>query len=398
MWTPKPRNLVAAILIAIAVLVIGLAIAQDQETLRVRTPLGASDARFPEYLARLLGHPLTSGDAYWVHTNGDHAFPAMLAAIGKARHRVSFETYSYDTGRIASQFTDAFEAAARRGVEVRLVLDAIGAKAIDPGDLERLENAGCTIGWFNEVSGYSIEELNYRTHRKALVIDGDVAFVGGMGIADHWAFDTDGKKRWRDTQIEVRGPAAINIEAAFSENWIETGGVVEPDLLAHDNEAAGTARSIVVWSSPEGGANAMKLLYLLAIASARQSLDIASPYLITDESTQWSLSEARRRGVRIRMIVEGDVTDAKPVKFAGRAAYERMLEQGIEIYEYQPAMMHAKVMVIDDVLNIVGSANLDNRSLELSDELNAAVFDTSFATRLLGDFEQDIKDLSLIHI
>ena len=392
MWTPKPRNLVAAILIAIAVLVIGLAIAQDQETLRVRTPLGASDARFPEYLARLLGHPLTSGDAYWVHTNGDHAFPAMLAAIGKARHRVSFETYMYDTGRIASQFTDAFEAAARRGVEVRLVLDAIGAKAIDPGDLERLENAGCTIGWFNQVSGYSIEELNYRTHRKALVIDGDVAFVGGMGIADHWAFDTDGEKRWRDTQIEVRGPAAINIEAAFSENWIETGGVVEPDLLAHDNEAAGTARSIVVWSSPEGGANAMKLLYLLAIASARQSLDIASPYLITDESTRWSLSEARRRGVRIRMIVEGDVTDAKPVKFAGRAAYERMLEQGIEIYEYQPAMMHAKVMVIDGVLNIVGSANLDNRSLELSDELNAAVFDTSFATRLLGDFEQDIND------
>lgn len=131
-------------------------------------------------------------------------------------------------------------------MEVRLVLDAIGAKAIDPGDLERLENAGCTIGWFNEVSGYSIEELNYRTHRKALVIDGDVAFVGGMGIADHWAFDTDGKKRWRDTQIEVRGPAAINIEAAFSDNWIETGGVVEPDLLAHDNEAARTARSIVV--------------------------------------------------------------------------------------------------------------------------------------------------------
>lgn len=176
------------------------------------------------------------------------------------------------------------------------------------------------------------------------------------------------------------------------DNWIETGGVVEPDLLAHDNQAAGTARSIVVWSSPEEGANAMKLLYLLAIASARQSLDIASPHLITDESTQWSLSEARRRGVRIRMIVEGDVTDAKPVKFAGRAAYERMLEQGIEIYEYQPAMMHAKVMVIDGVLNIVGSANLDNRSLELSDELNAAVFDTSFATRLLGDFEQDIKD------
>ena len=217
-----------------------------------------------------------------------------------------------------------------------------------------------------------------------------MAFVGGIGIADQWALDTEEEKMWRDTQIEVRGPAAVYIEGSFNENWIESGEVVAPDLLPHDDEPTGPARSIVVWSGPEGGASAMKLLYLLAIASARTTLDIESPYFVMDESTQWSLEDARRRGVRVRMVVEGDITDAKPVKFASRASYEHLLERGIELHEYQPAMMHAKVMVVDGVLSIFGSANFDNRSLELNDELNLAVFDQALAARLTADFERDI--------
>jgi cardiolipin synthase len=388
---PKPRNLVAAIALAVLVVAAGLVIAQDQETLRVRSPLGAADARFPDYLARLLGHPLTNGDAYVVHTNGDAAYPAMLAAVDGAKHRVSFETYIFDEGEVAQRFTQALADAARRGVDVRLVLDSVGAKTIEAGHLQMLEDAGCRIGWFNRVGSFGIEEVNYRTHRKALVIDGDVAFVGGIGVADQWAYDIGGLSRWRDTQIEVHGPAAINVEAAFNENWIETGGVVEPDLLPHDDEPAGKAESIVVWSSPEGGTNAMKLMYLLALAAARESLDIQSPYLILDETTRWSIQDARQRGVRVRMLVEGEITDAKPVKFAGRANYEWLLAQGVEVYEYQPAMMHAKALVVDGLLSIFGSANFDNRSLELNDELNVAVFDRTLASRLREDFERDLK-------
>jgi cardiolipin synthase len=387
---PKVRHLLIAILVVALFIAAGLALAQDQETLRVRTSLAATDAAFPDYLARLVGHRLTAGDRYIVHTNGDHAFPAMLEAVGRAQHRVSFESYIYESGEVGGKFTAALEAAARRGVDVRIVLDSVGAKNAEPEHIERLQKAGCKIGWFNAVAGYSLEEANYRTHRKALVIDGDIGFVGGMSPADQWVKEIDGQQPWRDTQIEVRGPAALDIEAAFNENWIETGGVVEPDVLPHATETGGTAASIVVWSSPEGGANALKLLYLLAIASARTSIDIQSPYLVTDESTDWSLSEARRRGVRVRMLVEGDVTDAKPVKFASRAAYERMLAQGMEIYEYQPAMMHAKAMMVDGVLSIVGSANFDNRSLELNDELNVAVFDAAFAARLTSDFQTDM--------
>jgi cardiolipin synthase len=390
MGLPKPRNLIIGVVIALLVIAGGLLLAQDQETLRVRTELPASDPRFPDYLARLLGAPVTDGDSYIVHTDGTAAFPAMLAAIEQAKHRISFETYVYQTSAIGGRFTAALEAAARRGVVVRMVLDSIGASKTSDEEVERLRSAGVEVAWFNTVSGMNFEELNYRTHRKSLVIDGDVAFVGGIGIADQWAIDTEKEKMWRDTQVEVRGPAAVYIEGSFNENWIESGEVVAPDLLPHDDEPAGSARSIVVWSGPEGGASAMKLLYLLAIASARSTLDIETPYFVMDESTQWSLEDARRRGVRVRMVVEGDITDAKPVKFASRASYERLLEQGVQLHEYQPAMMHAKVMVVDGVLSVFGSANFDNRSLELNDELNLAAFDKALAARLTADFERDI--------
>lgn len=380
----------AAILIALGLLAVGLMIAQDQETLMVRSPLGAAEAGYPEYLARLLGHRMSSGDAIVVHTNGNKAFPAMLSAIATARHRISFETYIFDRGTIPDRFGDALAGAAARGVKVRVILDAIGAKPVDPALVERLEEAGVLVGWFNPVASYSLEEANYRTHRKALVIDGDTAFVGGIGIADQWNEAVDGQPMWRDTHLELRGEVALDVEAAFNENWIETGGLVEPDLLPHDQPRTGDARSVVVWSSPEGGANALKLLYLLAIGAARQSLDIQTPYFITDESTEWSLLDARRRGVRIRLLVEGDITDAKPVKFASRAIYERLMQAGIEVHEYQPAMMHTKVIVVDGMLSIAGSANFDNRSLELNDELNVAVFSRELATRLRADFESDL--------
>jgi cardiolipin synthase A/B len=387
---PKPRNLIIGIVIGLIVVGMGLVIAQDQETLRVRTSLAATDAAFPGYLAKLSGHPLTSGDSYTVLTNGDAAFPAMLAAISAAKYRVAFEGYIYNSeSDVARQFTDAFETAARRGVEVRLVFDSFGAK-VAKEDIARLERAGCRLGWFNPVRSRSIEEVNYRTHRKALIVDGEVAFVGGIGIDDQWARDTDKERMWRDTHVKVAGPAATDIEAAFNENWIETGGIVEPDVVPHDPHPRGPASSIVVWSSPEGGTNSLKLSYLLSLAAARTSIDIQSPYLLTDGTTEWSLADARKRGVHVRMLVEGNITDAKPVKYASRAQYERLLELGVEIYEYEPAMMHVKAVIVDGGLSIVGSANFDNRSFELNDELNVVVFDRTVAARLHEDFERDL--------
>ena len=386
----KHHRIMAGILIAVILIGGGLLLAQDKETLEIRSPLSADDSRFPEYLARLSGHELTVGDGYVVHTNGDDAFPAMLAAIDSAKQRVSFESYIYESGDVGTRFTQAFEAAARRGVRVRIVLDALGSKKFDSTIGDRLKSAGVSIGWVNPLLGASIENANYRTHRKALVVDGLVAFVGGMGIADQWLHAQDGTPPWRDTQIELRGPVVSDVEAAFNQNWILTGGIVEPEIRVTGPAPAGRGESIVVWSARQGGENELKLVYLLAIAAARQQIDVESPYLITDESSKWAIREARQRGVHVRLLVEGDHTDAKPVKYASRADYEGLLEQGVEIAEYQPTMMHAKAMMVDDVLSIVGSANFDNRSLEMNDELNVVAFDRGLAARLRADFDRDL--------
>lgn len=389
-WKPFRRALKILIGAAIVMTVL-LLFAQDQQMLRIRSGVSAEDPRHPPYLAALVGSALTRGNQYKVLTNGDEIFPAQLAAIRGAKGRISFETYVYKDGQVAEDFTRALEEAANRGVKVQMVLDAVGASGISEKHLQRLKTAGCLVAQFNAPTWYSLEELNYRTHRKILVVDGEVGFTGGVGVSDQWLGNAQDKEHWRDTQIEVRGPIARLLEAAFYENFLEVADEVAPELpddLPREQEEGG---SFLVRSSPTGGSNDLKRLYLLALASARRTIDITTPYFVTDESTLWSLEDARRRGVRIRLLVEGEITDAMPVKYAGRDTYDRLLSLGVEIYEYQPTMMHAKTIVIDGIWSMFGSANFDNRSLELNDELNIAVTSRSLAHRLLQDLERDLQ-------
>ncbi len=380
------------ILFVAAIVIAGLLlIAQDQETLKIRSAVAAEDPRHPTYIASLIGVALTRGNQYEVLTNGDQFFPAMLDAIRNAKRRISFETYVYKKGTMADQFTTAFEDAARRGVQVNLIVDSVGGEA-DRDHKERLSRAGCQLAMFNSPHWYQLEEFNYRTHRKILVVDGEVGFTGGAGVSDYWTGNAQDKEHWRETQFRMRGPIVTLLEAAFYENWVEAAGTaVTPQLdelpASLDTEGA----SLLVRSSPTGGSNDLKRLYLLAIASARKSIDITTPYFITDESSDWAFEDAVRRGVKVRILVESDVTDAMPVKYAGRNLYDRLLSMGVEIYEYEPTMMHAKTMVIDGVWSMFGSANFDNRSLELNDELNVAVTSRQLAERLLVDFERDLR-------
>lgn len=385
------RRALYILIVAGVVIAVLLLLAQDQQTLKIHSARGAEDPDHAAYLAALVGGDVRAGNTYEVLTNGDQFFPAMLEAIAGAKRRVTFETYIYDTGEMASQFTAALEAAARRGVRVQLVVDAVGASSMDDEHLRRLEQAGCRIAQFNAPTWYSLEELNYRTHRKLLVVDGEVGFTGGAGVSDHWMGNAQDIDHWRDTQFRIRGPIVRLLEAAFFENFIETAGAVTPEVDPPAPAAGEEGGSFLVRSSPTGGSNDLKRLYLLAIASARKSLDITTPYFVTDESSDWALEEAVKRGVRIRILLEGHITDAMPVKYASRALYERLLELGVEIYEYQPTMMHTKVIVVDGIWSMFGSANFDNRSLELNDELNMAVTSRNLAGRLLQDFEQDIQ-------
>ena len=384
------RRAAVILLVAAAVAALLLLLAQDQVTLKTRSAVGAAEPRHANYIAGLVGAQLTRGNRYTVLTNGDRIFPAMLKAIREARRRISFETYIYNAGDMAEQFTRAFEEAARRGVRVSLVIDAVGGSIPDE-HIERLRAAGCRLATFNTPGWYSLEEINYRTHRKILVVDGQLAFTGGVGIDDQWKGNAQDKEHWRDTMVQAAGPIARLMEGGFYENFAEAAGEVTPELddvqPVSDEEGA----AFVVRSSPSGGANDLKRVYLLALASARRSVEITTPYFVTDESSRWALQDAVKRGVKIRLLVEGDITDALPVKYASRRHYEQLMELGIEIYEYQPTMMHTKTFVVDGVWSMFGSANFDNRSLELNDELNVAVTNGDLAGRLLADFEQDLE-------
>jgi cardiolipin synthase len=388
--TPRPvRVTLKVLVVAVIVVATGLAIAQDQETVELRSEIAVDDPGAAEYLSALVAADLVTGNAYDVLDNGDQVFPAMLEAIDNARERVSFETYVYEKGQVAEWFTSALERAARRGVDVRVIVDSVGASKMEDGHTERLREAGCHVVSFNPSQWYGLEELNYRTHRKILVVDGAVGFTGGVGVADYWLGNAQDADHWRDTHVRMRGPIVRLLEAAFYENFIEGEMTVTP-RLSDPVFVEADDRSMLVRSAPSGGATDLKRLYLLAIAMARRSIEITSPYFLTDESTMWAFEDAVKRGVKLRILVESDITDQKAVKYASREAYEKLLELGIEIHEYSPTMMHAKTVVVDGNLSIFGSANFDNRSLELNDELNVAVFSRSLAGHFLEDFERDL--------
>jgi cardiolipin synthase len=398
----RHRKLWITVGVIVLVVLAGLYIAQDQESIYVESAYAADDPRFPAYVAAIAGSPLTRGGRFDVLTNGVQILPAMLSAIEQARERIVFETYIFSDGDVAKRFSAAFAAAAQRGVKVYVLVDAVGGQDMG-GDNEKLmTDAGVNLAWFNRLSFRQLEEINSRTHRKILVVDGAVAFTGGAGIADHWMGNADADDHWRDTQIRVEGPPVRFLEACFYENWIESAGIVMPVIPElpelRDDVADVQTLSVPVWSSPVGGHNGVKKLYLLAIAAARRTIDLQTPYFVMDGSTKWSILQAAARGVHIRLLAEGDKTDSKPVKHASRDAYDELLAAGVEIYEFQPTMMHTKALIVDGVWTIIGSSNLDNRSLELNDENNIGIADRSLAARLTADFNADLARSSRITV
>jgi cardiolipin synthase len=388
------HKLIFSVLIVVGILALIVLLAKDRDQLEVVSAYGAEDPRFPDYVAALAGAQTTTGNRYEVLDNGDGFFPPMLDAIRSARRRIDLETYIYSTGDISDRFTDALEAAARRGVSVTVIVDAIGSDRMPGETWNRLKGAGVHLGDYGTPTWYKLQQLNYRTHRKILAVDGRVAFTGGAGVAQHWIGNADSPDHWRDTMVRVEGPLVRMIEGAFDINMVLTirpsKPIVESDGGADPVGTLGHGDSAFVVRSSTGGSNDLKRTYVVAIAAARRTLDICSPYFLTDRSTRWAIAQAARRGVHIRILTEGDRTDSKIVKFASRAKYEWLMSMGVEVYEYQPTMMHAKTFVVDGIWSMVGSANFDNRSLEMNDEMNVAVSDRGFAARLTRDFDRDI--------
>jgi cardiolipin synthase len=357
-------------------------------TIRHRYPTG--DSQFVRSMGTLLGPAFLPGNRITSLLNGDQIFPAMLEAIRSARTTITFENYIFWSSRVGKEFTSAFVERARAGVRVHLLLDWVGSGRIDRNYIDQMQAAGVEIGQYRPLRWYNLDRLNHRDHRKILVVDGRVGFTGGAGVADKWLGHAQDKEHWRDSHFRVEGPVVGQLQAAFMDDWFATKGVVldGPDYFP-PLDLAGSQNAQVFRSSPNGGSGNLRLMYLLAIASAARSILIANAYFLPDRVTVAMLVEARRRGVEVEIIVPGPILDAQIVRRASRAMWGPLLEAGVKIYEYQPTMYHTKVMVVDDRWVSVGSTNFDDRSFRLNQEVNLNDLDSRFAVQQGRVFAED---------
>ncbi|MGW5010128.1 phospholipase D-like domain-containing protein [Streptomyces parvulus] len=348
--------------------------------------------RIRRRLERLIGIAATEGNALLPLRNGDEIFPAMLDAIRSAEHTVDMMTFVYWKGDIAREFAHALAERARAGVRVRLLLDGFGSRLIDSDLLAEMDRVGVQVAWFRKPAHLSPLKQNHRCHRKVLVVDEQVAFTGGVGIAEEWCGDARNPGEWRDTHVQVRGPAVDGIAAAFAQNWAECHEELfdDRDRFA-EHSPHGDAVVQVVRGSASFGWQDMQTLIRVMIESAEEHFRLTTAYFSPDAYFIELLCAAARRGVEVEIMLPGPHTDKRVCQLAGQHYYEDLLACGVKIYEYQPTMMHAKVITVDRTAALVGSTNFNRRSLDHDEEVMLAVLDAGFTATLDEHFEADKK-------
>ena len=336
---------------------------------------------------------LHHGNRVDVLTNGSEFYPAMVEAIRSATRSVNMECYIFRPGRVADQFIDALTERARLGVNVTVVVDAIGSFTLWGRPLRRLREAGCRIESYQKIEWHRLARLNNRTHRELLIIDGRLAFVGGAGVADWWAYPHKKKKPWRETMVRIEGPVVAALQGVAAENWLECcGEIITGPQYFPSLEAVGTTTAFVIKSSPSDRATASRVAFQLLMEGADHHIRIATPYFLPDSPLRRVFVEIARRGVAVDIIVPGAHTDQRWVLLASRRMWGQLLQAGVRIHEYRPGMTHLKVLIVDELWAVVGTTNIDNRSFEHNDEVNVALRDPQVAGRLLKDYEQDLLD------
>jgi cardiolipin synthase A/B len=349
-------------------------------------------SEFVGTVAGASGSPFLEGNILKLLNNGDAFYPSMLAAIKGAEHSITIEAYIYWAGEIGAAFAEALADRARAGCPVKILLDAMGSASIGTEILDVLESGGCQVAWYNPIRWYTIGRFNHRTHRKSLIIDGDVAFTGGAGIADHWRGNALGPDEWRDMQIRLEGPAVVPLQTGFAHNWQQTTG----ELLSGEAyypviERRGPVAVQTLLSSPETGASNVRTMYYLSIVCARESIYIANPYFVPDPVAIETLIEAKQRGVDVRIMVSGIQNDNWLARHNSVRLFGRLLAVGIEIQEFNRTMLHQKTMVVDGRWMTVGTTNFDNRSFAHNEESNVCCFDRALAAELQAIFRDDLN-------
>ena len=382
-------TVVVAMTVTLAVLNLSLGNKRIDHRLQRHHAVSSPDFRW--VMGSVLTPELVDGNRAHALVNGNEIFPAMLESIKAAEQNISLETYIYWSGDIGRKFSAALAERSKQGVQVKVLLDWFGSE-LDEDLLDAMRAAGVEVRRYNPPRWYSLDQINHRSHRRLLVIDGRVGFIGGAGLSDKWSGDAQDPQHWRDTHFKVEGPVVTQMQSAFIDNWIATTGDVLHDIhFLPRLSPVGDAAAHVFTSSPGGGSKSMQLMYLMSITSAAKSIDLSAAYFVPDEVALASLLEALRRGVKLRIVLPGAHMDESLVMHASRAKWGSLLEAGAQIYEYQPTMFHVKVMVVDGLWTSVGSTNFDSRSFSINDEANMNVYDAAFAGRQIEIFENDIE-------
>ncbi|MFG2887972.1 phosphatidylserine/phosphatidylglycerophosphate/cardiolipin synthase family protein [Streptomyces sp. NPDC048248] len=348
--------------------------------------------RMRRRLERLIGIAATEGNALLPLRNGDEIFAAMLESIRGAQHTVDMMTFVYWRGDIAGRFAQALADRARNGVRVRLLLDGFGSRLIEQDLLDLMGRAGVEVAWFRKPLYLSLLKQNHRCHRKGLVVDEHVAYTGGVGIAEEWCGNARNEKEWRDTHVQVRGPAVDGIAAAFAQNWAECHDTlfdVRDRFTGH--EPQGDAVVQVVRGSASFGWQDMQTLLRVTIESAEERFRLATAYFAPDAYFVELLCAAARRGVEVEILLPGPHNDKRVCQLAGQNYYEDLLACGVRIYHYQPTMMHAKIITVDRIATLIGSTNFNRRSLDHDEEVMLVVLDEDFTASLDGHFDEDLQ-------
>jgi cardiolipin synthase A/B len=378
--------------LAVVMLAINFTTPEKQLQRKLRHKYPTKDDQFQREMSVMLGPTVLQGNEVVAMQNGREIFPALLHAIQSAQKTICFETYIYWSGNIGKQLADALSERALNGVAVHVLIDWAGSLKMEQSLMQEIKQAGVQVHRYRPLHWYNLGRMNNRTHRKLLIVDGQVAFTGGVGIADHWDGDAQDPQHWRDIHFRAEGPVVAQFQAAFNDNWIKTTGEVlnGPQYFPHLSPA-GQMRAQLFLSSPSGGSESMQLMYLTVIAAAEKQIDLQAAYFVPDVLTMEALLAATRRNVRIRINVPGEHIDSDTVRLASKSQWGKLLSAGVEIYEFLPTMLHNKMLMVDDALVSVGSTNFDARSFKLNDEASMNVYDTTFAHQMRVIFEKDLS-------
>jgi len=356
----------------------------------IESAISIGDPVFRESVGPLLGAEFLRGNDVKPLINGKEIFPSMLEEIRKAKKSINLESYIWASGKVSDQFVEALSERAKAGVKVHAMVDGAGDLKLKLSDMEKMKSSGVEFVVYGREHWYQLKaNINHRSHRKLLIVDGKVGFTGGVCIDDTWLGDADRPDVWRETHARIEGPVVRQMQAVFAANWLQTTSrlLVGPEYFP-DTGRPGSAFADCFKSGPNESPENARMSYLLAIAAARKSILLSHAYFVPDDLAIEMLLRARQRGVDIEVIVPLK-NDSRFGRAAARSRWGKLLAAGVKFYQYEPALYHCKVMIVDDVFTTFGSVNFDNRSFAINDEVNINVVDVDVAHAFLKSFNDD---------